>query len=386
VVGMGIKGLTKTIGDNAPGGVSEHDLGYYFGRKVAIDASMCMYQFLVAVRIGENTLADDEGQSTSHLAGMFFRTIRLCEAGVKPCYVFDGKPPELKGGELAKRLEKRAEAEVEIAKAKEAGDQEALEKFSRRTVKVTKEQNVEVQELLSLMGIPWVLAASEAEATAAAMAKAGTVWAVASEDTDTMTFGTPVFLRQLMAPASKKLPVLEFDIRKVLEELRMTQDQFIDLSILLGCDYCERIPGIGPVRAVSLIREHGSIEAILQNENIKGLPEGYAELAANARRLFTHPEVTDPATIDLKWRAPDEEGVVKFLTGRGFQESRIRSGLDRLRAAKAKGGQNRLESFFGPVTVVKKAGTSVLSTKGKGVEKKGGKGVGKGKAGYGGKR
>ena len=255
---------------------------------------------------------------------------------------------------------------------------------------MTKEQNREVQELLTLMGIPWVEAEAEAEATAAAMAKAGTVWAVASEDTDTMTFGAPVFLRQLMAPASKKLPVLQFDTAKVLEGLRMTQDQFVDLCILLGCDYCERIPGVGPVTAVSLIKEHGSIEAILRNlagtSTLKGLPEGYADLAAQARRLFTHPEVTDPEGVDLKWTKPDEDGCVKFLVGRGFQESRVRAGLDRLRAAKAKGGQNRLESFFGPVTVVKKAGTSVLSSKGKGVTKGGGgknaPKAAKGRAGY----
>jgi 5'-3' exonuclease len=43
----------------------------------------------------------------SHLQGMFYRTIRLISNGIKPVYVFDGKPPTLKSGELAKRYEKR---------------------------------------------------------------------------------------------------------------------------------------------------------------------------------------------------------------------------------------------------------------------------------------
>ncbi len=44
---------------------------------------------------------------------MFNRTIKMLSSGVKPCYVFDGKPPELKGGELAKRMAKRAKAETD---------------------------------------------------------------------------------------------------------------------------------------------------------------------------------------------------------------------------------------------------------------------------------
>jgi len=41
--------------------------------------------------------------------------------------------------------------------------------------------------------------------------------------------------------------------------------QFIDLCILLGCDYCGTIKGIGPKRAIDLIKQHGSIEEILDN-------------------------------------------------------------------------------------------------------------------------
>ena len=47
---------------------------------------------------------------------------------------------------------------------------------------------------------------------------------------------------------------------KVLEGLEMDMDQFIDLCILLGCDYCDSIKGIGPHRAVQLIKEHKNLE------------------------------------------------------------------------------------------------------------------------------
>lgn len=62
-----------------------------------------------------------DGETTSHLMGTFYRTIRLVENGIKPVYVFDGKPPEMKSHQLNKRAERREEAEKELQKATEAG-------------------------------------------------------------------------------------------------------------------------------------------------------------------------------------------------------------------------------------------------------------------------
>ncbi len=115
-------GLTKVIGDHAPFAIVENEIKNYFGRKVAIDASMSIYQFLIAVRQTDGMqLTNEAGETTSHLIGMFYRTIRMVENGIKPVYVFDGKPPELKSRELKKRLEKRDEANKNMEAAKEAG-------------------------------------------------------------------------------------------------------------------------------------------------------------------------------------------------------------------------------------------------------------------------
>ncbi len=153
---MGIHGLTKVIADNAPDAIREAEIKTFFGRKVAIDASMSIYQFLIAVRSEGNVLMNDAGETTSHLMGIFYRTIRMIDNGIKPVYVFDGKPPTLKSGELAKRLERRKEAQASLETAQETGDAENLEKFGRRTVKVTQEHNAECKKLLALMGIPYV--------------------------------------------------------------------------------------------------------------------------------------------------------------------------------------------------------------------------------------
>lgn len=50
--------------------------------------------------MGQFTLTNEFGETTSHISGLFYRTIRMMVAGLKPVYVFDGKPPELKSGEV----------------------------------------------------------------------------------------------------------------------------------------------------------------------------------------------------------------------------------------------------------------------------------------------
>ncbi|KAK3409316.1 hypothetical protein EUGRSUZ_J01445 [Eucalyptus grandis] len=118
-------------------------------------------------------LTNEAGEVTSHLQGMFYRTIRLLEAGIKPAYVFDGKPPDLKKQELAKRFLKRAAASEELAVAIASQNKEDMEKLSKRTMKVTQHHNEDCKKLLKLMDLPVVEAPSEAEAQCAALCKAG---------------------------------------------------------------------------------------------------------------------------------------------------------------------------------------------------------------------
>lgn len=264
---------------------------------------MSIYQFLIAVRSQDGAqLTNESGETTSHLMGMFYRTTRMIENGIKPCYVFDGKPPKMKSDELAKRGTKRAEATKALETAVEAGDTANAERFMKRTVKVLPEHNLECQRLLTLMGIPWVGAPCEAEAQCAALAKAGKVYGVGSEDMDTITFGAPVLVRHLTFSEAKKAPIQEFFHAKVLEGFEMTQSQFIDLCIMLGCDYCESIKGIGQQKAFSLIKTHGTIEKVLENIDTKRftVPENWQY--QQARDLFNNPEVTDPDTITVLLR------------------------------------------------------------------------------------
>ncbi|KAI6203351.1 Flap endonuclease 1 [Aphelenchoides besseyi] len=368
-VDMGIKDLSKVIADNAEKGVREAELSAFFGRKVAIDASMSMYQFLIAIRPDKTqNLTNERGETTSHLNGMFYRTIRMMENGLKPILVFDGKPPEMKSEELDKRREKREEAEKLLETAKEQGDTEGVEKQQRRLVKVTQEQGDQCKELLRAMGVPVVEAPSEAEAQCAELVKKGKAYATGTEDMDALTFGSNVLLRHLTFSEAKKLPIQEYSLDKILAGLDLTYEQFIDLCIMLGCDYCGSIKGIGQKKAMELIRQHKSIENILENLD-QEVPTSLQSITSTchlqkykppknwkfdaARKLFLNPNVTDGSTFQFKWSEPNEEAIMKLMVEeQGFNEERIRTALARLKKSKSQSTQGRIDSFFKPTSTV----------------------------------
>lgn len=312
---------------------------------------MSLYQFLIAVRQQDGQqLQTETGETTSHLMGIFYRTLKIVDNGVKPVYVFDGKPPEMKSDELAKRVMRNQEAAKTAEELKETGTAEEIQRFERRTVRVTREQNDEAKKLLKLMGVPYIEAPGEAEAECASLANSGKVYAAGSEDMDTLTFGTPILLRHLTAADQKKIPIAEIHLKTAMTAMDLTKDQFVDLCILLGCDYCDPIKGVGPVTAYKMIQEHKSLENIIEHINSKQggklkVPEDWPYEAV--RELFHHPDVSDTSDIELKWEKPDTEGLVDFLVKeKGFSEERIRSGAERLEKGAKAVSQGRLEDFF----------------------------------------
>lgn len=80
---MGIKLLSKLIADVAPEAIKEQEIATYFGRRIAIDASTSLYQFLVAIRTRSDLMVNGSGEATSHLIGFFHRTNKLLEVCVE---------------------------------------------------------------------------------------------------------------------------------------------------------------------------------------------------------------------------------------------------------------------------------------------------------------
>ncbi|ORM42041.1 Flap endonuclease 1 [Babesia sp. Xinjiang] len=234
---MGIKGLIGFLSETAPGALSDVSLDSLSGTTVAIDASTALYQFTIAIREGSylSSLHNEKGESTSHIAGLINRSLKLLETGIKPIFVFDSTPPEAKLQTLAKRKELRQEAEAALAQAKESDDKEAIKKYVGRTVHISKQENDSAKQLLRLMGVPVVEAEEEAEAQCAYLVKQGLADAVATEDADALVFGCGTLLKNLTASNKK---IVKVELPKVLQLLKLSHEEFTDFCILCGCDYC----------------------------------------------------------------------------------------------------------------------------------------------------
>ena len=296
------------------------------GRSIAIDAFNTLYQFISMIRQPDGTpLADREGRVTSHLSGLFYRSSALLELGIKPAYVFDGKPPELKKKTIEERRAAKEEAEVEWKKALEAGDLKRALSHATRTSRLDADMIEEALSLLDALGIPWIRAPSEGEAQMGHMAKKGDVWAGASQDFDAILFGTPNLVRNLTLAGKRRLPSGKtvdvtpeiITLSDVLGTLKVTREQLVDMGILIGTDFNDGVRGIGPKKALNIVRKFGNIESIPRDGKI-AVPEEFAEV----RKIFLEPEVTDD--YGLAWNRVDAEAVRRILCDRhGFSVDRI---------------------------------------------------------------
>lgn len=327
----------------------ERKLGDFRGRVVAIDAYNAIYQFLSIIRQPDGTpLMDSMGRVTSHLSGLIYRTSNLLKEGIKPVYVFDGKPPDLKKGTVKARAEARETAKKEWEAALAEGDLEKAFAKATRAARLEKPMVEQSKELISKLGLPWVQAPSEGEAQASYMGTKDDVWAAASQDFDSLLFGSPRLIRNLTITGKRKLPSKqiyvdvqpeEIELARALSSLEIDRHQLIDLSMMIGTDYNSGIKGIGPKKALALIRKHGNLEAIMEKEGFT------IDGAEDIKRIFLNPETTDDYT--LEWKEPDEEAVLDFLCGGfDFSENRVRNALDKMAQARSLQKQKSLDSWF----------------------------------------
>ncbi len=321
------------------------------GRTIAIDAMNTLYQFLAIIRQPDGTsLMDRRGNITSHLSGVFYRTINLLEAGIKPVYVFDGEPPELKSETVEERRRIRQEAARKWEEALERGDLEEARKFAQSSTSLTDEMVEESKRLLEAMGVPYVQAPSEGEAQASYMARKGDVWGVASQDYDSLLYNSPYLVRNLTISGRRKLPGKKVYVKvepelvsldENLRELGITREQLIGIGILLGTDYNEGVRGIGVKTALKLIREKGSIEKVVEEKKIVIEPS-----VEQIKQLFLNPKVTDD--YEIRWKPVDRDKVFSILCDEhDFSRERVQKALERVREEERARAQSRLEQFFG---------------------------------------
>lgn len=295
------------------------------GKKIAIDAFNTLYQFLSIIRDRETgePLKDSKGRVTSHLSGLFYRTINLMEKGVRPIYVFDGAPPDFKEKTQEERKKIKEEMLVRFEKAKEIGDVEEIRIAAQATAMLTQEMVDQAKALLSAMGVPWIQAPSEGEAQCACLTKKGKAFAAASQDYDSLLFGSPVLVRNLSITGKRKIPRKDIyieikpeiiELNKVLEELKITREQLIMIGMIIGTDYNPGIKGYGPKKALELVKKCKSLDDMLKKIDWEKQFEENGVEPVDAKDIFEfflNPPCKDVEKIEFS--PPDKQKIIKIL-------------------------------------------------------------------------
>ncbi|MEM0060837.1 MAG: flap endonuclease-1 [Fervidicoccaceae archaeon] len=322
-------------------------------RTIAIDAYNMLYQFLTAIRQPDGTpLMDSRGRVTSHLSGLFYRTINLIEAGIKPVYVFDGKPPSLKEKELQSRKRRKEEAEEKYREAIRESRIEEARIYAQMATRLTDEMVEDGKRLLRAMGIPIIQAPAEGEAQAAYIASRGDAWSAGSQDYDSLLFGSPRLVRNLGITGKRKLPrkdayveikpeVIEASV--LYRELGIDRKKLIVIGIMLGTDYNpDGIKGVGVKTALKIVKSYETAE-----EALNSLPPSGDVDYRKIYDYFLSPEVTKEYAIE--WREPKEEEIKRILIEEhDFSPDRVSSAIERLTKAKSasRSKQKGLDVWF----------------------------------------
>ena len=165
-------------------------------------------------------------------------------------------------------------------------DNKEQQNLEKGTIRIKKEYIDDLKNLFNLMGVSYIHADGEAEAYAAELCRIGYVDAVVTEDMDTLAYGCPVLIRNCIDKSIKRPEVITmFNFSKIIEDFKMNHDEFIDMCILCGCDYCPTIPKVGAVRAMNNIQEYKTIENYIEKNKIS-VSEEFMKKYILSRGLF----------------------------------------------------------------------------------------------------
>lgn len=322
---MGIKGLNKIISLYSNNAVSVQHISSLKNSKIAIDSEILIYQYRT------------NGDENSHIYGFINNIFWYIRNGILPIYVFDGAPSLSKRKNiLSKRFsvkekicQRAEELEMDLFKKLDSSNEEyrildeetndildELNKIQKKitSLNVNRGHRHECKYLLKLMGIPYINAAEDAEALCISMYYNSLVDYVYTEDTDAIVYAIaqkkegmkyPKILRKNFIPNM----ITVIDVEKILSNLELSESEFIDFSIICGCDFTVNIPKIGPMKSFYYIKKYKNIENF-KDSNIIEIPDNFDY--EEARTMFTK-NYEQNIEKNLEIGEPDIENLKEYL-------------------------------------------------------------------------
>lgn len=311
---MGIKNLSKVILKFAPNSIKYKKIENYKNRIIGIDTNLMAYKMIYAIRKNGYDLKNKEIVVT-HIHGIIQKLVAFKIYNITPIFVFDGIPPSIKEKTLRER---KVFKDFMEQKYLTAVTQDEKKKYYFMKSDITAQELDEISELIDIFGYNIIDSKEEADSQLASLSKDGIIDSVATDDLDILIFGGRLVLKNFTVSPEKKIQ--EINLQKLLKELSLTQEQLIDIGILLGCDYCPTVKGIGPVNSYKLIKKYGSIDNLVE--------EGIIKLNLNYKKVkayFLNPKIEKYSTEIIRNDPLDYQRLDEFLKKYGYDEKYVKN-------------------------------------------------------------
>ncbi|KAL2850029.1 hypothetical protein BJX68DRAFT_237246 [Aspergillus pseudodeflectus] len=243
-------------------------------------------------------------------------------------------------------------------------------KDRRDADEVTQVMITECQQLLTLFGLPYITAPMEAEAQCAELVSLGLVDGIITDDSDIFLFGGTRVYKNMFNQSKYVECYLTSDLEK---EYALHRRKLISFAHLLGSDYTEGIPGIGPVTALEILTEFSALEefrdwwtrvqtgADMSNNEHASF---YKKFRKQATKIFLPPTFPDTRVDEaylnpeadsdpspFQWGIPDLHGLRGFLMATiGWSQERTDEVLvpviRDMNSREQVGTQSNITSFF----------------------------------------
>lgn len=360
---MGIKDLNKLLKKHCPECIKKRDIKEYKNKNICIDTSIFLYKY--------KYLYDNL------LIGFVEQIIHLLKNDITPIYLFDGKPSEEKGITISCRKEEYQNKnnkisnnddeinlllkEIELVEMDNDTDCNKKIQFLKKEIKKIKDSNnkmkksriritqvdiTNLKNLFDLCGIYHYQCDGESDIFCRLFFKNKLVDSAITEDTDFLTHGCKNIIRNYNA---KSNIFEEYQVNIILEKMNLTYSSFIDLCILMGCDYVKRIPGIGPAKALQIIKKHTNVNNYINNKKDKYvIPDNYINNYLNAYKMFTSEDYEfDVSFKDFrnKYKKKNKQELYNFFMNKQLSETKLKI-LVKILDSKAKKMNNNILNYL----------------------------------------
>jgi len=274
---MGIKDLSKIV-KKYPNCIKYFPIDEFKNKRIAFDGNNLFrkYWSTSCKNVVSNMTVTDV-INTNEILNLAIDNIlkfiiKLLYHKITLIFVFDGGVLKQKQEVIKKRKESKEKAREDFRKIKEVIEddifnvtKEKEEEFKmrqRNSISPSFKDMKRFQEVLESLGIPILISTDEAERLCVSLYLDGKIDGVYTNDRDVLAFGCKVFLEEIVEDENRQKYFRFYSLEALLEEMEFTFEQFVDLCIMLSCDYNERIFKVGPKKCEEYIRKYKKIEAV----------------------------------------------------------------------------------------------------------------------------